>query len=189
MKEDERVRKSRACLLEAMMQLLERKAFADISVTELCDRAGVSRMTFYRLYGRREDVLLDELDRLLAEVQLPEGTADAADAEASAPDFMQTMRRLLRIFEQNKRFLHAVFDADLDFHIIHRFEQLMADIDRPYQDNPKSVYFNCFTAGGVYLCLRHWVMQDEDTSAGQLVSYLGSFTAPTAAELMAQDAG
>ena len=44
-------------VITALLQLLRMKPFAKISVTELCRKAGVSRMTFYRHFESREDVL------------------------------------------------------------------------------------------------------------------------------------
>lgn len=44
-------------ITEAMMQLIKRKEYRDITVTELCGRAGVTRMSFYRNFKSREDVL------------------------------------------------------------------------------------------------------------------------------------
>ena len=44
-------------IITALLQLLHKKAFAQISVTEVCRKAGVSRMSFYRHFESREDVL------------------------------------------------------------------------------------------------------------------------------------
>ena len=44
-------------IITALLQLLHKKAFSQISVTELCRKAGVSRMSFYRYFESREDVL------------------------------------------------------------------------------------------------------------------------------------
>ena len=53
---------SQKLLLDAMNGLLAEKEFKDISVSELCSRSGVSRQTFYTLFGTKENILLYQLE-------------------------------------------------------------------------------------------------------------------------------
>ena len=46
-----------AYIVTALLQLMQKKAFDRISITELCRKAGVSRMSFYRYFESKEDVL------------------------------------------------------------------------------------------------------------------------------------
>ncbi|MBQ7737453.1 MAG: TetR/AcrR family transcriptional regulator [Oscillospiraceae bacterium] len=41
----------------ALLLLMEKKAFSRITVTEVCEKAGVSRMSFYRCFPSRLDIL------------------------------------------------------------------------------------------------------------------------------------
>lgn len=41
----------------ALIQLMEKKDFCNISITELTKRAGVGRVSFYRNFVDKEDVL------------------------------------------------------------------------------------------------------------------------------------
>ena len=53
---------SQKLLLEALNELMDEKEVKDISISELCSRSGVSRQTFYSLFGTKENILLYELD-------------------------------------------------------------------------------------------------------------------------------
>ena len=46
---------------EALLFLLEKKDFEFISVKEICDKAGVSRSTFYLHYENMNDLLIETL--------------------------------------------------------------------------------------------------------------------------------
>ena len=46
---------AKECMVSALMQLLEDKPLSAISVTELTEKAGVSRMTYYRNYQSKEE--------------------------------------------------------------------------------------------------------------------------------------
>ena len=52
---------SQKLISEALLRLLEEKAFNDISVSDLCREAQVSRQTFYSLFGTKENVIIYEL--------------------------------------------------------------------------------------------------------------------------------
>lgn len=55
---------TRQCLEEALLLLLEKKSLQEISVSELCTKAGVSRMTFYARYKTKEN-LFEQIIRTL----------------------------------------------------------------------------------------------------------------------------
>ena len=149
---DIRKTQSREYLLEAQLRLLESKPFDDVTVSELCETAGVSRQTFYRLYGRKEDILLNRLDELLDEVY---------DADELVPSINETIERVGRILDREGRFLRCVFAANLDIRIIHRFEMLM---DRLLEDLEPGAERECqaaFTAGGMYLAMKKWCIEEH----------------------------
>jgi len=50
--------KSKQLIQLAFYQLLLKKDFEDISIKEICEKAGVSRMSFYRYYSTKEDVFI-----------------------------------------------------------------------------------------------------------------------------------
>lgn len=49
---------SQSRIAGTLLSLMERKPFSSITVSELCREAGVSRPTFYSLFGSMEDVVL-----------------------------------------------------------------------------------------------------------------------------------
>ena len=44
-------------LADTLIELLKNKELQDISVRELCDKAGVGRASFYRHFQNKEDIL------------------------------------------------------------------------------------------------------------------------------------
>jgi AcrR family transcriptional regulator len=61
-KEDQRVRRTRDRLGDALMELLVKKPFDDITVQDVLDGAGVSRSTFYAHYRDKNDLFLSDVD-------------------------------------------------------------------------------------------------------------------------------
>lgn len=52
---------------QAFFKLLEDKSINDISISEICDMAGVGRMSFYRNYQSKKDILEKHLMELIQE--------------------------------------------------------------------------------------------------------------------------
>lgn len=61
-KTDRRVRRTRDVLGDALVELIREKPFADITVQQVLDRAGVSRSTFYTHYRDKNDLFLGDVE-------------------------------------------------------------------------------------------------------------------------------
>ena len=65
--EDKRIKETKALLKTALLQLLREKDFSEISVSALCDCAGVSRTSMYKYYRNTTELLDDALDDLITD--------------------------------------------------------------------------------------------------------------------------
>lgn len=52
-------------LTQALLQLMEKKPLSKINVSELCTRAGVGRVSFYRNFDSMDDILVQHLKNAL----------------------------------------------------------------------------------------------------------------------------
>ena len=57
--ENQRTRMTKRLLCEHLIQMMQEKPIDEISVSELCRRAGINRTTFYRYYTIPRDILSD----------------------------------------------------------------------------------------------------------------------------------
>lgn len=69
--EDKRITKTKRSLKDALIEMLAREDFEHISITELCHRADISRITFYSHYSDKYTLLDDIFNDMLSA-----GTAD-----------------------------------------------------------------------------------------------------------------
>lgn len=51
----------------ALLELLAEKELGAVSISELCEKAGVGRASFYRNYNTKEDILQAQIDKLFHE--------------------------------------------------------------------------------------------------------------------------
>ncbi len=60
---------TRDYIFEAFFRLLETKPYEKISVSHITDKAGVSRMSFYRNFKSKEDLVKKSLELIVAHLQ------------------------------------------------------------------------------------------------------------------------
>ena len=56
---------TRNYIFEALYELLSRRNINEINVSEICEKAGVSRMSFYRNFSSKEDLVNKSLEKIL----------------------------------------------------------------------------------------------------------------------------
>lgn len=66
MKSSRRVKMTQALLKQSLVELLEHKSIHQITIKEICERANVSRSTFYAYYGSQYE-LLNAIEREIIE--------------------------------------------------------------------------------------------------------------------------
>ncbi|MFC5530078.1 TetR/AcrR family transcriptional regulator [Cohnella yongneupensis] len=67
-KEDRRVVRSKEALKQALLNLMARKEYEAISITEIVELANYNRGTFYSHYGNKDDLLDDIIAELIREL-------------------------------------------------------------------------------------------------------------------------
>jgi AcrR family transcriptional regulator len=65
-RKDERVRRTRLRIDAAFIELLHRRAYGNIRVSEIVRKAGVGRPTFYAHYATKDDLLRSQFERIIA---------------------------------------------------------------------------------------------------------------------------
>jgi len=54
-------------IMTSLLEMMKEKPFSAISISELCQKADISRMTFYRNYKSTEEVISEQLKCIMAE--------------------------------------------------------------------------------------------------------------------------
>ncbi len=84
---DPRVTKTRAALAKAVLELTAEKPFADVTITEIAERAGVGYASFFRHYKDKDallaavaDTMIEDLVEIIMPAMLEEDTRAASIA-------------------------------------------------------------------------------------------------------------
>ena len=89
----------------SLVSLMELYPYSEIVVSAICPKAKVSRQTYYRLFGSKDDVLLLHLNEIMKEYLLPRILLD----NTSTNEFLQFFlffagyKDLLKILYRNDK--------------------------------------------------------------------------------------
>ena len=167
---DKRVIKTKAIIRDAYVQLLKEHKPAKITVKSLCDKAYVSRKTFYSHYDTIDDVLLEILDSCFAhqrigqaikihEWQLKYYRSDYDYYRKLVHDSFAEQNRIIR---SNSEVLKILIDAD-DANIEQKIRHRCIDVQLPFPEEETAALQVAWEIIGAekYAFLRYVVLHPE----------------------------
>lgn len=119
---DPRIARTRQALRDALFELAGERPIDEISISELTDRAGTNRSTFYQHYADKGELLADVIDAIagdLLQSMPPELEPDGQRAVLGG--FMQHV-------VDNMAFYRRVFDNAGSVRVQHRVRERLADL-------------------------------------------------------------
>lgn len=94
-------------LTEALLQLMEHKKLNEISISELCEKAGVSRISFYRNFDYTSDILTSYLSFGLEKWWTENNST--VDINESPQDFW---KKLFSHLKKNERIIKLIYASN-----------------------------------------------------------------------------
>lgn len=137
-------------ITEAFLLLLKKKEYKKISITEICKKAGVTRMSFYRNFESKEDILLKKV-RYVTDSFLKESSISYKNDTISS-----YFVKLFTHMQQQKELCAALNKAGLIYVIKDEFDRVFLNTYKQEYDEYKSL----FLAGGIYNVFLFWFLND-----------------------------
>lgn len=171
-KENQRIALTKRLLQEALLRLLEQMPLEKISITQLCNEAGINRATFYRHYSVPADVLLQMQMDFTAQLQnrhpLGEIVNFSAYVEGILTDLYQHAD-LIRVFLRNNA------TADLVHMINYSLQFIIDRYAAPDADTDNARLLCAFLTGGGFYMLHQWLMGDVQKTPAQITELIMGF--------------
>lgn len=163
-------RLTRESIIEALLELMRRKPLGHISISELCGRAGVSRMAFYRHFDTMQGVLKgyfrDQQSQFLTWLR---GHPDLSLYEIGT--------RFLQIIQRERSIYQATFSANLQWiladYMVSGVEQFRKEFHPlPAVSRTEAEYVIAYEAGGFLSIISKWLDRDCRDSKEELMAIL-----------------
>lgn len=150
----------------ALLELLETKELKDISVSQITATAKVSRISFYRNYQDKEDILRVYMKQLMADFRY----------EHRAKDDQSEQNLLREIFDfliEYKDFYLLLGKRNL-FYLL---KELIIEICGPKPEAPNlAAYTAAFISYGLYGWIEEWFARGMQESAWEMAQLLKLWT-------------
>jgi len=160
-------------IFTALMILMEKKNFKEISITEIAKKAGVSRMAFYRTYNVKEDIITTYIDELFKEYAKEILSNEKIDNYENISLYFSYFRKHERLISNlvNSNLLNLLVEK-----CIESLHSLSHDVACNKSFSPeKQKYGVEFIAGGLYHVLMEWAksgMKESDDYMAKIVCSL-----------------
>lgn len=105
-------------IVDGFFDLLEKKNFNDITITEIISRSGVSRMGFYRNYSSKEDIIEKYIIKCFNETVEEIEKHRTLNFKTSA-----IMITTLEIFKKYEKYIKILLNQKLEMLMLHTYEK------------------------------------------------------------------
>ena len=191
-KENQRIRLTKRLLKEAIVRILQQKPLKKITITELCEEAGINRITFYRHYTTPHDVLedmgRDMFKDILKNLERPN----------SLDDFERYIEDMCTYLYERSDTVLLLLRQNSDLEAFDFIQKLYSTLMDEYQNLPELKGFDkedlrlmtTYFGGGGYFLLRQWLTEDIHKSPKEIASLVyqltcnGEFLATKTKEIM-----
>ena len=144
------------CITIALLDMMKKKPFQTITITDLTKRAGVGRVSFYRNFESKEEVLQKYLKTLMDEwFKQYEGIADYNWSKAVIEYFYENRDLYIMLYRQG---------------LAHISLQSIMDACGPKPEQPNALaYVTAFIAHGIYGWIEEWFKRGVQETPQEMV--------------------
>ena len=175
---NKRVQQSKNLLEEALLTLMKKNNFKDITISNICDLAYVSRNTFYRIFETKEDMLKciikEKIGYIVSQFELHESPYMEGPFKE---DLERRYRRFFTYWEDNREFLciikkqnmFVLFNDILSEQLVNSISEYV--INRTYlgKNNYLREYYYKWLGAAMGALIETWVNRNFEEDVEQIV--------------------
>ena len=159
----------------ALVQLMYKKDYSNITIKEICEKAGVSRMSFYRYYNSKDDIFIDYCDAKFEEFY---------EEYLNSPNLTleQFILSLFKFFKKYYRQLVILRTAGKEQILINQFNGYLKYLiahnnTKIVQAQAKNHVVGPMCSGGLYNVLMLWLDNGMEQSPEEMTHLIMSLPA------------
>lgn len=149
-------------ITNTLLELLNDKSLKDISISELCDTAGVGRASFYRNFESKEDILR-KYDNKLIKIW---GKEFESNKNSSVESIIPT---LLIHYKKYKDFYIMMYRENLSDIVL---KTILDACELNKKINNIEAYATSFIGYGIFGIINEWISRGMQESAEEILSLI-----------------
>jgi len=158
------------CLRDSYFSLLKKKNTEDISISEIVKLAGLSRMSFYRYYKTKDDIVRQYIEDSFQEFMEELKNNPVKDLQVPAT-------LLFSFFRSNKTRIKILIEQGLFHLFFESFSYFLQESNlvinsKPNISEESLQYYYQYTSGGILNLIEGWMSGDMEESDEEMALVL-----------------
>lgn len=161
---------SREWLVDALLALMEEKAYSGITIKDICGRAGLSRQTFYNFFDGKDSIIRFCIHRCYSEMM-------KSLAEKCPVKLADITEQLMETLYQNRKLMERIVAHRLDYFLeleLALVIRVFAGQISPDAKKESDRYATAFLTGAVAHMILYWFKDEKPMEKQQLSALLCS---------------
>ena len=151
-------RKVREAITKALFEMMEVQEISKITISDLIKKAGVARISYYRNYETKEDILVGLVHDVLDDFR------DTADYDLSDFCSLKHIRRIFTYFDQYRNYVINLYKSGYGTMLLNELNQFHEYIAGDMSANSPDRYSIYAFIGAVYNTAMIWLLEDTQTT-------------------------
>ena len=118
------IKRAKDYIIDALFMLMKKKKYEDITITDIAKKAGVTRITFYRNFESKEDIIKQHLKNIFSKYKWN--------------DNLDVCYQIFDFFAQNKTTIDLLYKSNLQFFLI---DNILIHFDYK-KDDPSAIAYS-----------------------------------------------
>ncbi|MDI6453041.1 TetR/AcrR family transcriptional regulator [Peloplasma aerotolerans] len=168
MKENIQVTRSKEWLYNALIYLLKKNAFRKISIEDITKRAGVARPTFYRNFGSKEDILIDQGRKIYERLMI-----DLESGMKEGNVTYNSINKMIQVFDEYSELFEVLIKNNLEYLIFQSFEvEISHLLKKIFGVDKEDKYKTKFFEGALFSIVVEWIKNSKAESVEEMTEII-----------------
>ena len=144
-------------IMEALLGLMNKKDYNDITITDITKKAGVNRVTFYRNFTNKDDVIIEHLKNCDKQFEKNRNENDKG------------LYQMLRYFNDNKKLISLIYKSKSQ-HLL--LKHLLSNLN--YNKNDENIWAYTKSAWAYFMFgwAQEWYLRGMKESPEELIEII-----------------
>jgi len=168
MKENVQVARSKEWIYNALMYLLKKNAFRKISIEDITKRAGVARPTFYRNFGSKEDILINQGQKIYERLMI-----DLESGMNEGNLTYNSINKMIQVFDEYSELFEVLIKNNLEYLIFQSFEvEISHLLKKIFGFDKEDKYKAKFFEGALFSIVVEWIKNSKTESVEEMTEII-----------------
>ncbi|MGV2928437.1 TetR/AcrR family transcriptional regulator [Macrococcus capreoli] len=157
-KENVQIERTREWVFEALLLLIKEKPYEKITITDITKKAGVARVSFYRNYESKDDIIKKRMEKGLNGI-----------IEIMSKDDKDIPKMIFNYIYDEGQYMNDLSQAGLGYIIVsafYDFEQRIIEQNKIASETERLLA--AYYLGGFFRMILFWIASDEPISASEI---------------------